>query len=104
MRRTIQVRDCGEVYYANRYVGYLVQGLRGRFKLEDSRTCKYAITITESKGGEFLFKKDCVDFYAVYEDGLRIGGVCGTLFSKLFFKPNLRKQYNITVKKVKIKK
>lgn len=103
MRRTIIMRNCGNVYYLGKYVEYMFSAMCRHFKLWDSDTHKYIISIVESKTGEYQFKHSG-SRYRLYKGKMFIQEVCKDHFVRIFFRPLVRKRYNITVKKVRIKK
>ncbi len=104
MRRTITMH-CAEVYYLGKRVDYMYATIRLHFKLEDSDTHKYVITITESESGRYSFINgvDSLE-YELWDGDRHVGGICKSRFRRIFFRPWVRKRYNITVKKVEIKR
>ena len=107
MRRTITI-DYENAYYRGKMIGYIFGDIRRHFDLESSETHKYVITITESKTGKYPGNYQFAEYggglYALYNGNENLGVICIDKFSKLFFRPLLRRKYNITVKKVEIKK
>lgn len=96
MKRIIEVKR-EHVYYKGQEVGYLVDVLRKSFGFVSGES--YEVVII--KGNQYKFAPDDKGYYDIYKKGLLMGWVCRKLFSKLFFKPNPRNRYDITVKKVK---
>ena len=109
MRRTITIEN-GHVYYLGKEIDYLLDSIRSHFGLKNSRIYKYVISIVESKTGRYNVERSGAmdDMYALYEiedgAGSFVGEICQEHFVKIFFRPWLKKRYNITVKKVRIKK
>ena len=97
MKRTIEVKN-EEAYYRGNNIGYMASNIRKFFRLDNSRTYKYVITITED--GVFGFSPDAI-YYVVRQYGQHVGIICRDSFDKLFFKPEVGMKYNITVKKVR---
>lgn len=107
MKRTITMKS-GRVYYHGQKIDYMFHAIRDHFKLIDSNTYKYIVTIVESMTGRYQFRNGhCPDMYDLYKIGKKrdflIESICKSKFKRVFFKPWVRKRYNITVKKVKIK-
>lgn len=100
MKRTIKVTKASYVYYGNRKIGYLHASIAERFGLKCG---KYRITI--NKGTQFVFMPggEKSELYELPENHYR-GCICTNKFSKLFFKPNSRKRYDITVNRIPRKK
>ena len=101
MKRTIKLKH-DYVYYGNEKRGYLVSGILHRFGFE--RDGRYVITIV--KGTRFTFPKypHRKELYSLKEKGKRLGVICVSQFDRLFFKPDGRKRYDITVKRVKTRR
>ncbi|HDY87785.1 MAG TPA: hypothetical protein ENH82_06655 [bacterium] len=105
MKRTIEMRNDGYVYYHGKMIEYLLSAICDHFGLEDSDTHKYVITITVSKTGRYSFTNPSgYHMYTLYDGDRRVEGICKCHFKRLFFRPWVRKRYNITVKKVEIKR
>ena len=97
MKRTIEVKDYDQIYYGGKYISWLTPSIRVGFNIiQESR---YKITIT--KGKEYRFKAGSNTYDVLNKSGEAYGGVCKHLFAKLFFKPDGRSRYDITVKQVK---
>lgn len=102
--RTIAIDNRGKAYYRNKELGYLQIYIRKEFGIPvlDSAG-KYKTTIKECEGGLYQFKASGdSDFYELYEcsSDNYIGHICRVELHKLFFEPDSRKNYDITVKKV----
>ncbi len=95
-RRTIKIRDC-LVYYRGKSRGILTCSIREHFRL--SQFGKVRITIEEK--GPYKFKPSCNDtLYELYKDSKYAGVICREQFERLFFRPDGRKSYSITVKRM----
>ena len=107
MKRIIEVRDQNHIYYGGRHFGYLFTTIAIKFGIVyQEKPIKYRITISER--GKFSFRKAKKGGKAVLlfcEDGkiMRSGFnyICAKQFKSLFFNPDSRKRYDITVKRVK---
>ncbi len=97
MKRTIVVKYIDQVYYRGRHISWLTPSIRIGFNIITEG--KYEIAIT--KGKEYRFRAGSNTYNVCNKSGESYGGVCKRLFAKLFFKPDGRKRYDITVKKVK---
>ncbi len=105
MKRTIEIKNGGNVYYRGKIIEYLLSAICDHFGLEDSDTHKYVITITASKTGRYSFTNPSgYHMYGLYDGSDCVSDICKRHFNKLFFRPWVRKRYNITVKKVEIKR
>ena len=98
MKRTITIKN-RTVFYRNVDLGQLVFGLEDQFGLRFDG--KYSITVKENIDGVFSFETDEDSYYELHHNGKYIGIVCMEHFDKLFFTPDERRNYYITVKKVK---
>lgn len=110
MQITIEVKyenSIHNVYYKGVNLGALVFTLRHHFKLQHGNS--YIVTITE--GGKFRLKMSTYgDYYHFYKKTRFLyffpgfedyaGLVCIKQFDRLFFVPDVKKDYDITVKKV----
>jgi len=99
MKRTIKMKQ-NHIYYGNRNLGYVVMGIRERFGLWNAG--KYVLTIIKGTQFEFCNRKD--GYYTLFEGYRRIGIVCVGHFSRLFFRPNGKKKYDIIVERKKTKR
>ncbi len=102
MKRTIEVKSC-DMYYRGKEYAFLNDSLCTHFKIWDG---KFVITINLGKNYRFEASRnshteDRKDRNVFDKNGIRCGFVCEKLFTKLFFKPNARKRYDITVTRVK---
>ena len=102
MKRTVTM-DHGCLYYRGKEVEYMYSDMRDHFGLKDSETHKYVITITESKTGKYRFAHSG-NMYAVYKGKKCISEVCKNHLVRIFFRPLVKKRYNISVRKVKIRR
>ena len=85
-------------------IGMLVDTIRKHFKLKSGHN--YEITIIEGKKYIFKIHEGSMSmYYDVYRKCFLfndyVGLVCKEEFDNLFFVPDLKKRYDITVKKVK---
>ncbi len=97
MVRTITIKH-NHAYHRNKHLGYIVSDIRELFGLYDDS--KYTVTITE--GTQFEFKPPFFNLrYCLYKNGKAVGVICRYQFSKLFFEPDYKKKYDITVKRIK---
>ncbi len=101
MKRTIEV-DNYKMYYRGKEYAYLNDLLCTHLKIRDGR---FVITVNLGKNYHFgvaqkIHTEDRRDRNIFDKDGILCGFVCEKLFTKLFFKPDGRKRYDITVKKV----
>lgn len=96
MKRTITIDKRRVVFYRRSNKGVLVPSIFRNFGI--SCGGRYEITITE--GTEYLFKKGRC-YYILRNKNMGYSGVlCAKAFDKLFFSPNFKKRYDITVKEV----
>ncbi len=109
MKRTITMKYAA-AYYGGKRIDYVMLNVRTYFKLRDSETHKYVITIVLAKDGEYRLVTDyegSYNIWQIYGDDMEndtfIGSICTRYFRKLFFTADQRRRYNITVKKVRIK-
>ena len=94
--RTIKIRY-GRVYYRGVCKGMFAPSLREHFGL--SQFGKARITIEEK--GPYRFALTCdSSLYEISKNSEYISVVCCDVFERLFFKPDGRKSYSITVKEV----
>ena len=94
--RTLKIRH-GRVYYRGVCKGIFAPSLREHFGL--SQFGKVRITIEEE--GPYRFKLPLDDsLYEIHKNSEYISVVCCDVFERLFFKPDGRKSYDITVKGV----
>ena len=93
MKRTIEVKRDGAVYYRGYYEACLLNTVRKQFKMW--RLGRYKITIT--KGTKYRLDHSV----HIWDAGKIVGYVCHRRFISLFFEPDGRKRYDITVKRVK---
>ena len=89
------IYNCAHYRDVNR--GYVTTGIRNHFKLLYNG--KVRITIKE-EGPYKLIPRYMSSMTEIHKDSSYIGIVCGEGFTELFFKPDGRKSYSITVKKV----
>ena len=97
MRRTVEIRN-GYIYYGGMRLGWLMKKVRLYFNLP--RNGRVAITI--KKGSFYKIMTDGngdISFHHKNEG--RVGYICVKRFQRLFFRPDGRKRYDITVRKVK---
>lgn len=97
MKRTIEVRDMTEIYHRNKDLGFLFSDMLEWFGVKANG--KYRVTIT--KGTDYKIKEDERGFFDISVAGKDIGFVCTDIFTKLFFKPDGRKRYDIKVTPIK---
>ena len=96
MKRTIEVKWGSELYYGNRLISWLTPSIRLGFGIKGGR---YKITIV--KGKEYRFETWGNVYVVRNQSSKPCGRICRNIFNKFFFKPDGRKRYDITVKKVK---
>ncbi len=101
MKRTIVIRK-SHVYYRGKWLGLFSCNIDSMFGFRQNG--KYIITITE--GGSYKIDLGSCDrkrFFTVRGGSRthRPASVCLKQFINVFFKPDSRKRYDITVKKVK---
>ena len=106
MEQTIKIQS-DNAYYKGVKLGFLVNCIINHFRLENGE--EYVITITEGRG--YRISGDKEEYYNFYKETkiLRffpslskyVGLVCKQHFNNLFFVPDPKKRYNITVKKVR---
>ena len=107
MKRTITTEHCVTHYRGKQFNGIIFSILE-HFGM--NQYGKYTITITEGTKYRFFGNSNgiwhIIELARVEEEksyGLMagsIGGVCLDAFTKIFFRPDTEKTYNITVKKV----
>ena len=97
MKRTITINRTGRYFYRGVERGYITIHSRVQWNLKKGT---YRITVAE--GGKYRFKlnKPSFAWYDIYENDNFFDRLCCDLFDELFFKPDGRKKYNITVKKL----
>jgi len=103
MKRTIEMKN-NHVYYRGKKIGYVLSSTSEFFGLKNARVYKYAVTITE--GTQYIVENSKYEaFYYLKnaETGASLGLVCKEIFDRLFFVLNLKKRYNVTVKKIRKK-
>ena len=103
MKRTIEVKRDAEsrqpyAYYGGKQRGYIAITIQKRFGIQAEG--RYRITVTEGREFEPI-NADCSCCFCIQDEHGIYGKICRTEFAKLFFKPDGRKRYDITVKKVK---
>lgn len=98
MRRTVEMRQ-ENIYYRGKKVDYLAEYIRNHFNITNSRVYKYVITIVE--GTEYNFRNFSLEYFGLHIGNSFIGVICKEYFEKVFFRPDPKKRYNITVKKVR---
>lgn len=97
MKRTIKIDSGRHYFYKGKDRGYITLSTMKRFGLTEG---KYTISITE--GDEYRFELSwCLPWYTIYKNGAKFDSICAELFDQLFFKPDGRKRYNITVQRKK---
>ncbi len=97
MKRTITLKKY-RVQHRKKFYSDLCPTVRRMFGLECDQ--RYRIEIVE--GTKFQFKTSANDFlfYHIFDIPDNYCSVCKEQFHALFFRPNLSKKYNITVKKI----
>ena len=109
MKRTIEVRY-GWAYYRGQTLGTLCENIRNHFNMAFCGTEHYKISVRD--GGRYRISRyyykaqdaSEIYYYINLGNGMGLkhaGVVCQIAFTKLFFKPDGRKRYDITVKRVK---
>ena len=108
MKRTIEMKDGGYVFYRGKRIDWILSTLRTYFKL--LRYGKFVVTIVEGTDYQIIPDPDQVvpgdTSTALYQIVVNGGTgyedlfVCREHFDNLFFKPDNKKSYNITVKEV----
>ena len=95
--RTIKmIYNCA--HYRDVHRGYVTTGIRNHFKLP----CHGKVKIIIKKRGPYrLTPRYMSSMIEIHKDSRYIGIVCGEEFIRLFFRPDGRKGYSITVKEVK---
>ncbi len=96
MRRTIERKRGGEIYYRGNFQMWITPTTMSRFGIQ--RLGKYYVDISE--GEDFKFEKN-EDSYTIRKKGRYVISFCQGHFSRIFFRPDCRKRYNITVRKLK---
>lgn len=107
MTRTIEIRE-GTVYYRGKHVGWLMSELTEHFGMDwnsDEPYKKYKVTIKPNGPYRFAPFSGRNGLTVLNADWTTLGVnnddfVCTEKFAKLFFNPDCRKTYSITVKKV----
>ena len=95
--RTLKIHR-GYMYYRGIKIGFVVDSLKTHFGLH--RGGKVRISIEEK--GPYRFGPDRINgYYDIYKNSEYITLVCRKEFERFFFKPDGRKGYDITVKRVK---
>ena len=101
MQRTI-VKDVSSwISYNKRNIGVINKKIQKLFKIRYSG--KYLIKIVEGKGYMFVSELHNLHDYVYHiynSNDVHMGYVCAEEFDKLFFRPDLNREYNITVKKL----
>lgn len=106
---TIKIQN-SNAYYEGVKLGFLTACLIDHFKLKNGE--EYVITITEGRGYKINGDKEA--YYHFYKTTkiLRffpgftkyVGLICKQHFNNLFFVPNSKKRYSISVKKIRKEK
>lgn len=96
MQRTVTIDLSGELFFREKWIGYATSQIRKHFRLNGS--CKYRITIVE--GTKYHFVRDGAGYLLGSNYCRKIGFICASKFHKLFFEPDTKKRYNITVKMI----
>ncbi len=106
MQRTFKTFSAYSLEDSNGRVNYILDPVRRHFFPGKTRfrfynlNSKYVIKITE--GTKYQFKLTITKMhYMISMNKKPIGKVCVNEFVKIFFKPNQRKRYNITVRRIK---
>ncbi len=103
MQRTFTTSALGSLTHRGKYLTYLLADVRSHFfnPLRFKNWSNHRVRITITKGTKYQFKLlRGYQHYHIYLNGKDVAHVCVTEFVKIFFKPDLNKTYNITVKEV----